>query len=126
MAWHFHCVKQALEKMDGRRWVLGVAEGGKGGAPVMTMTAARKHLVLQCARWWRTLDIVWEPMAVSEGLQEEPDLGYEWRYWHKDCPELESDDVAEVGVWRNRTTAAGCKERMRAVTDHQTQLTDDG
>ena len=35
-------------------------------------------------------------MDLSGDLQEEPDLGDEWRNWHMKHPELESDDAVEV------------------------------
>ena len=42
-------------------------------------------------------------MEVSEDLQKGPDLGSdEWRNWSVDDPELESDDVAEAGIWKKR------------------------
>ena len=60
---------------------------------------------------------VGSPMDVSDDLQEEAlDLEYERRIWHMDDPQLESDDVAEVGVWKEKR---GYKKRMKAVTDHK-------
>ena len=43
-------------------------------------------------------------LDVSGDLQQEPDLGDELRNWHMDDPELESDDEAEVVVWKKKKT----------------------
>ena len=39
-------------------------------------------------------------------VQEVPDMGYEWRNWHMDHPELKGGDAAEVGVWKKLASRA--------------------
>ena len=50
---------------------------------------------------------VGSPINVSDDLQEEPELGDEWRKWHMDDPGFESDDVAEISVWKKRKKLGG-------------------
>ena len=65
-------------------------------------------------------------MDVSDVLpEEEPDMVYEWKHWHMDDQELESDDETEVGVWK-KTKAGGGLQGACEGSDRSSDTVDGG
>ena len=60
------------------------------------------------------LEASWTCLICSK--KEEPDLVDGWRSWHTDGPELVSDEHSVLEEGKRR---AGCKGKIKAVTDHE-------
>ena len=92
----------------------------------MTRTLVREQLELLWVGWWEmsgtAMAATWTYLTCSK---KKTLMRHEWRNWHMDDPKLDRTRLKWVYGRRERKME-GWKERLKAATDHQTQLMDDG